>query len=147
MPGVTLMANSRAILRHGVELRNGGWGGIRTHETLAGLPVFKTGAFNRSATHPRTPSATASLHRLTQTRQGRNLPLAGDGAADPADTVGIECWQRQSNWPETITKRQACPPLRYCTDCTQADFCMMQAINSPSLSQSMIDMPARSAKT
>lgn len=30
----------------------GGWGGIRTPETLAGLPVFKTGAFNRSATHP-----------------------------------------------------------------------------------------------
>ena len=31
---------------------NGGWGGIRTHETLSRLPVFKTGAFNRSATHP-----------------------------------------------------------------------------------------------
>ena len=31
----------------------GGWGGIRTPETLAGLPVFKTGAFNHSATHPR----------------------------------------------------------------------------------------------
>jgi hypothetical protein len=30
----------------------GGWGGIRTHEGLAPLPVFKTGAFNRSATHP-----------------------------------------------------------------------------------------------
>ena len=30
----------------------GGWGGIRTHETLARLPVFKTGALNRSATHP-----------------------------------------------------------------------------------------------
>ena len=30
----------------------GGWGGIRTHETVARLPVFKTGAFNRSATHP-----------------------------------------------------------------------------------------------
>ena len=30
----------------------GGWGGIRTHETLSRLPVFKTGAFNRSATHP-----------------------------------------------------------------------------------------------
>jgi hypothetical protein len=30
----------------------GGWGGIRTHETREGLPVFKTGAFNRSATHP-----------------------------------------------------------------------------------------------
>ena len=30
----------------------GGWGGIRTHEELAPLPVFKTGALNRSATHP-----------------------------------------------------------------------------------------------
>ena len=36
----------------------GGWGEIRTHETLAGLPVFKTGAFNRSATHPATLSDT-----------------------------------------------------------------------------------------
>ena len=32
--------------------RYGGWGGIRTLETLARLPVFKTGAFNHSATHP-----------------------------------------------------------------------------------------------
>ena len=32
--------------------RVGGWGGIRTLETLARLPVFKTGAFNHSATHP-----------------------------------------------------------------------------------------------
>ncbi len=31
---------------------SGGWGGIRTHETLARLPVFKTGALDRSATHP-----------------------------------------------------------------------------------------------
>ena len=30
----------------------GGWGGIRTHETVAGLPVFKTGPFNHSGTHP-----------------------------------------------------------------------------------------------
>ena len=34
------------------EMSRGGWGGIRTHEGLAPLPVFKTGAFNRSATHP-----------------------------------------------------------------------------------------------
>jgi hypothetical protein len=33
---------------------SGGWGGIRTHEELAPPPVFKTGAFNRSATHPYT---------------------------------------------------------------------------------------------
>jgi hypothetical protein len=31
---------------------NGGRGGIRTHDTLAGMPVFKTGALNRSATLP-----------------------------------------------------------------------------------------------
>ncbi len=31
---------------------DGGEGGIRTHEGLAPLPVFKTGAFNRSATSP-----------------------------------------------------------------------------------------------
>jgi hypothetical protein len=30
----------------------GGGGGIRTHEGLSSLPVFKTGAFNRSATPP-----------------------------------------------------------------------------------------------
>ena len=29
-----------------------GGGGIRTLETLTGLPVFKTGTFNRSATPP-----------------------------------------------------------------------------------------------
>ena len=29
-----------------------GQGGIRTHETREGPPVFKTGAFNRSATCP-----------------------------------------------------------------------------------------------
>ena len=33
--------------------RNGGRGGIRTHETLSRLLVFKTSAFNHSATRPR----------------------------------------------------------------------------------------------
>ena len=32
----------------------GGWGGIRTHDTLARMAVFKTAALNRSATHPTT---------------------------------------------------------------------------------------------
>ena len=31
---------------------SGGVGGIRTHETLARLPVFKTGPFNHSGTSP-----------------------------------------------------------------------------------------------
>ena len=30
----------------------GGWGEIRTHGEIAPTPVFKTGALNRSATHP-----------------------------------------------------------------------------------------------
>ncbi len=31
---------------------HGGGSGIRTHETVTRLPVFKTGAFNRSAIPP-----------------------------------------------------------------------------------------------
>jgi hypothetical protein len=34
------------------EQSTGGRGGIRTHGTLAGTPVFKTGALNHSATLP-----------------------------------------------------------------------------------------------
>ncbi len=30
----------------------GGEGGIRTHDTLARIPVFETGTFNRSVTSP-----------------------------------------------------------------------------------------------
>ncbi len=49
----SLMVGSQSHQRQSVSLRkDGGWGGIRTHETLARLPVFKTGAFNHSATHP-----------------------------------------------------------------------------------------------
>src|SRR6266545_2538486 len=32
--------------------RLGGEGGIRTHDTLARIPVFETGTFNRSVTSP-----------------------------------------------------------------------------------------------
>src|SRR5262245_4060816 len=31
---------------------NGGEGGIRTHDTLARIPVFETGLFNHSSTSP-----------------------------------------------------------------------------------------------
>ena len=34
--------------------KNGGEGGIRTHGTLARSPVFKTGAYDHSATSPLT---------------------------------------------------------------------------------------------
>src|SRR5438034_3884243 len=29
-----------------------GWGGIRTHDALTGIPVFETGSFSHSDTHP-----------------------------------------------------------------------------------------------
>ena len=35
-----------------ISISYGGRGGIRTHGTLAGTPVFKTGALNHSATLP-----------------------------------------------------------------------------------------------
>ena len=36
-----------------MESKAGGEGGIRTPDTLSGMPVFKTGAINHSATSPR----------------------------------------------------------------------------------------------
>jgi hypothetical protein len=45
-----------ATVGDGVKHGYGGWGGIRTHGELAPTPVFKTGALNLSATHPRGPA-------------------------------------------------------------------------------------------
>jgi hypothetical protein len=55
---------------------SGGWGGIRTHEGREPLPVFKTGAFNRSATHPRAYAtdvtwASASFNRARREERVR----------------------------------------------------------------------------
>jgi hypothetical protein len=41
----------------------GGQGGIRTHDTLAGMPHFECGAFNRSTTCPSRPDTQARLGR------------------------------------------------------------------------------------
>ena len=46
---------------------NGGEGGIRTHERVAPLLVFKTSAFNRSATSPN-----YKLHYLLLSKQINN---------------------------------------------------------------------------
>ncbi len=48
-PGAAYLSG---MTRAGTAQMLGGQGGIRTHEELAPLPVFKTGAFNRSATCP-----------------------------------------------------------------------------------------------
>ncbi len=54
LQGQESLANSVAKQTSAANLRNlcGGGGGIRTHERRKPLPVFKTGAFNRSATPP-----------------------------------------------------------------------------------------------
>ena len=52
-----------------------GRGEIRTHDTVAGMPVFETGAFNHSATRPgaskftRTPLACQRVHRHRAARE------------------------------------------------------------------------------
>ena len=51
-----------------------GQGGIRTHETREGPPVFKTGAFNRSATCPR-------RRRRRRRRNERSHGMRGYGSA------------------------------------------------------------------
>ena len=52
-----------------------GWGGIRTHGRLSTSPVFKTGAINRSATHPSCFSPMKTLGSLIYSQtldQGQN---------------------------------------------------------------------------
>ena len=48
-------------------MNNGGRTGIRTQERVAPLPVFKTGAFNRSAILP-----CASVYRILKPFQLKN---------------------------------------------------------------------------
>src|SRR5947208_14307907 len=52
---VTAAANQAFVQRIGnLQVQTSGQGGIRTHGTLAGTPVFETGRFNRSRTCPLT---------------------------------------------------------------------------------------------
>src|SRR5947209_1763745 len=53
----------------------GGRRGIRTHEGLAPLPVFKTGAFNRSASLPTLGSVGAALASTSSLRRRHVHPL------------------------------------------------------------------------
>jgi hypothetical protein len=50
--GTSMGINDKKPYYTTISMRTGGRGGIRTHGTLAGTPVFKTGALNHSATLP-----------------------------------------------------------------------------------------------
>src|ERR1039458_6656845 len=53
----------------------GGEGGIRTPDTLSGMPVFKTGAINRSATSPQSAGHLRLYVELSQFKEcGRRKP-------------------------------------------------------------------------
>jgi hypothetical protein len=52
MPEKATLTSRDAASSHDARQPERGWGGIRTHGSLATTPVFKTGAFNHSATHP-----------------------------------------------------------------------------------------------
>ena len=59
-PGTPLQPARGSLLpatRHAGQV-NGGRGGIRTPDTLSGMPVFKTGAINHSASSPQCSAVT-----------------------------------------------------------------------------------------
>src|SRR5580704_5010428 len=56
--------------------RSGGEGGIRTPDTLSGMPVFKTGAINRSATSPQLLQFYYTLRGCMKQRMGARRRLS-----------------------------------------------------------------------
>ena len=65
----------------------GGRGGIRTHGTLAGTPVFKTGALNHSATLPDQQDQALSL---ADDRTQRELGPSPDPKSSGSKKTGSE---------------------------------------------------------
>jgi hypothetical protein len=63
--GVNGAGIKKALKKQGLLTKSGGSGEIRTHERVTPSPVFKTGAFNHSATLPLGSRhyATATLSR------------------------------------------------------------------------------------
>jgi hypothetical protein len=58
---------------------SGGEGGIRTPDTLSGMPVFKTGAINHSATSPR-----RIIHSLPALRRAAERGFCGGTGSEAA---------------------------------------------------------------
>jgi hypothetical protein len=67
--------------------RFGGEGEIRTHETCEGPPVFKTGAFNRSATSPTSNGRARCVAKFYLTR-GLHAALREGGRPNALRGVG-----------------------------------------------------------
>src|SRR5579871_2710815 len=73
--------------------KTGGEGGIRTPETLARLTVFKTAAFDHSATSPSKTYRSSWLAQLAASRRTHSIMTAekslGKSGRPPADDLSI----------------------------------------------------------
>src|SRR4051812_30690748 len=87
----------------------GGWGGIRTPETVARLPVFKTGAFNHSATHP-TAEARLQGRRQQQPKSARNATyfVPGCSRKAAASDWSTKCAHAVAVFPQLVRADSAC---------------------------------------
>jgi hypothetical protein len=74
----------------------GGRGGIRTHGTLAGTPVFKTGALNHSATLPSLQFSDLAGVRVRGKHQSPLEGTTGNWVAVPTCAPG--CKGRALRW-------------------------------------------------
>src|SRR5262249_33934107 len=74
------------IIQH-YAVSSGGGGGIRTHDTLARMPVFKTGLFNHSSTPPQTCVKTRRLVPNTGQRDNKRRALGQDAPGEPGIPV------------------------------------------------------------
>ena len=74
-----------------------GQGGIRTHDTVAGIPVFETGAFNHSATCPdkqidaQTQQVTAGTQTLQTQQKGAGRTKQGSCSLPPVHQLCVCC--------------------------------------------------------
>ncbi len=81
------------------ELRDGA-GEIRTHETLSGPPVFKTGAFNHSATAPSGIKLFSMIDPVDLTRE--LLAIPSQTRNEHAATAFLAGRLRQLGWQVTL---------------------------------------------
>src|SRR2546426_10374925 len=114
---VTAAANQAFVQRIGnLQVQASGQGGIRTHGTLAGTPVFETGRFNRSRTCP-TPRRVdgETGRRVVEARSlvtPTRLPVCPSLRLVVTDRVGFEPTKRLPVY--TLSRRvpsAARPPI------------------------------------
>ncbi len=72
LEGALVYVNSRCSLTE-ARRKRGGEGGIRTHGTIAGTPVFETGPIDHSGTSPQRATLESRARNLTDAQANRNV--------------------------------------------------------------------------